>query len=44
MKKITFQLTEKTYFALEFAPRGELFDFLVGAGQFPEPIARVYFS
>ena len=44
IKKYSNQQSERTYFVLEFVPRGELFDYLVGCGPFPEPIARFFFK
>jgi serine/threonine protein kinase len=32
------------YFVLEFAPNGELYDYVACIGAFPEPIARFYFK
>lgn len=43
VKKYSGKESERTYFQLEFAMRGELFDYLIGCGPFPEPIARFFF-
>jgi serine/threonine protein kinase len=38
------QTKRVNYFALEFAPNGELYDYMAAYGAFPEPIARHYFK
>jgi serine/threonine protein kinase len=33
-----------SYLDLEFAARGEIFDFVANLGAFPEPVARFYYK